>query len=187
MPKDSADLHVERWRDHWIDITFDDEVEAFTVRVSNLTRFLREAKQAALVETGLQDFEYDTLHALMIRDTPGHASPGALAQELGVSNAGMTGRLDGLEKQGWIKRMPGADDRRRVDVEVTRAGAAVWRRAMELRGTAEDELAGALTRRQLVTLNRLLKKMSLLIESDESPLRPSGGPGSPSTAPSGRA
>jgi DNA-binding MarR family transcriptional regulator len=165
MPKDYADLHVERWRDHWIDITFDDEVEAFTVRVSGLSRFLREAKQAALVQTDLQDFEYDTLHALMIRDTPGHASPGALAQDLGVSNAGMTGRLDGLEKRGWVKRMPGAGDRRRVDVEVTRAGATVWRRAMELRGTAEDELATALTRRELVTLNRLLKKLTLHVEA----------------------
>ena len=170
-PKDSADLHVERWRDHWIDITFDDEVEAFTARISNLHRFLREAKQAALVEIGLQDFEYDTLHALMIRDTPGHASPGALAQDLRVSNAGMTGRLDGLEKQGWIKRMPGADDRRRVDVEVTRAGAAVWRRAMELRGTAEDELAAALTRGELTTLNRLLRKLNVLVEGDQSPLK----------------
>jgi DNA-binding MarR family transcriptional regulator len=165
MPKDSADLHVERWRDHWIDITFDDEVEALTVRLINLTRYLREAKQTALVETGLQDFEYDTLHALLIRDTPGHASPGTLAQELGVSNAGMTGRLDGLEKQGWIKRMPGADDRRRVDVEVTRAGATIWRQAMALRGTAEDELAAALTRRELVTLNRLLRKLALHVEA----------------------
>lgn len=187
MPKDAADLHVERWRDHWVDITFDDEVEALTVRVANVMRYLREAKQAALVETGLQDFEYETLHALMIRDTPGHASPGMLAQELGVSNAGMTGRLDGLEKQGWIKRMPGADDRRRVDVEVTRSGATVWRAAMELRGTAEDELAEALSRRELVTLNRLLKKLTLLIESDQSPLKRSDDRDLPSTAPAGRA
>lgn len=164
MSKDAADLHVERWRDHWIDITFDDEVEALTVRLATLARYLREAKQTALVETGLQDFEYDTLHALMIRDTPGHASPGALAQDLGVSNAGMTGRLDGLEKQGWIKRMPGAADRRRVDVEVTRTGAAIWRRAMSLRGTAEDELSAALSRRELVTLNRLLRKLTLHVE-----------------------
>jgi DNA-binding MarR family transcriptional regulator len=174
MPKDSADLHVERWRDHWIDITFDDEVEAFTVRVSNLKRFLREAKQAALLETGLQDFEYDTLHALMVRDTPGHASPGALAHELGVSNAGMTGRLDGLEKRGWIKRMPGAHDRRRVDVEVTRSGAAVWRRAMALRGTAEEELVAALSRRELATLNRLLRKMTLRIEGADATDRQAG-------------
>ena len=165
MPKDAADLHVERWRDHWIDITFDDEVEALTVRLVNLSRYLRDAKQAALVETGLQDFEYETLHKLMIRDTPGHASPGQLAQDLGVSNAGMTGRLDGLEKQGWIKRMPGAEDRRRVDGEVTRAGATIWRQAMAVRGNAEDELAAALTRRELTTLNKLLRKLTLHVES----------------------
>jgi DNA-binding MarR family transcriptional regulator len=168
MPKDAADLHVERWRDHWIDITFDDEVEALTVRLANLSRYLREAKQAALVETGLQDFEYDTLHKLMIRETPGHASPGALAQELGVSNAGMTGRLDGLEKRGWIKRMPGSDDRRRVDVEVTREGATIWRRAMALRGSAEEELGAALSRRELTTLNRLLKKLTLHVEGRDA-------------------
>ena len=164
MPKDAADLHVERWRDHWIDISFDDEVEALTVRLANLARHLREAKQRALVETGLQDFEYETLHALMIRDTPGHASPGQLAQELGVSNAGMTGRLDGLEKQGWVKRMPGADDRRRVDVEATRAGVTIWRQAMAVRGSAEDELGAVLSRRELVSLNRLLRKLTLHIE-----------------------
>jgi DNA-binding MarR family transcriptional regulator len=167
MAKDAADLHVERWRDHWIDITFDDEVEAMTVRVLNLARYLREAKQAALAETGLQDFEYDTLHTLMIRETPGHASPGQLAQDLGVSNAGMTGRLDGLERKGWVKRMPGAEDRRRVDVEVTRTGAAIWRRAMALRGTAEDELGAALSRRELVTLNRLLRTLNLHVEGLE--------------------
>ena len=167
MAKDAADLHVERWRDHWIDITFDDEVEAMTVRILNLARYLREAKQAALAETGLQDFEYDTLHTLMIRETPGHASPGQLAQDLGVSNAGVTGRLDGLEKKGWVKRMPGAEDRRRVDVEVTRAGAAIWRRAMALRGTAEDELGAALSRRELVTLNRLLRTLTLHVEGLE--------------------
>ncbi len=165
MTKDAADLHVERWRDHWIDIPFDDEVEAAVVRIGLLTRYLKGTKQAALVATGLQDFEYDTLHMLMIRETPGQASPGALAQDLGVSAAGMTGRLDGLEKQGLVKRLPGAGDRRTVVVEITRTGAERWRAAMALRGHAEDDLAGALTRRELVQLNRLLKKLALHSEA----------------------
>jgi DNA-binding MarR family transcriptional regulator len=166
MPKDSADLHVERWRDHWLDIGFDDEVEAFTVRIINLNRYLRETKRTSAEQLGLQDFEYDTLHALMIRDTPGRASPGELAQDLHVSNAGMTGRLDALEKRGWITRGAGAEDRRRVEVVVTDDGARVWHQAMDLRGHAEDDLAGALSRRELVTLNRLLKKLTLHVEAD---------------------
>ena len=167
LPEDWADRHVARWRDHWIDVHFEDDVEAIVVRIGRLTKHFRAVKQEALVETGLQDFEYDTLHLLMIRDTPGHASPSALAADLEISNAGMTGRLDALEKAGWIQRRASADDRRRVDVEVTRAGAEIWRRAMELRGAGEDEVVHVLTAEERATLAALLKKMTLSVEADE--------------------
>ena len=159
MVEDWTDRHVARWKDHWLDLAFDEAVEGVFVRVNRIDRYLRRAKQRAVAEVGLTDFEYDTLHVLMIRDTPGSASPTELATELGVSGAGMTGRLDGLEKAGWIRRIPAVEDRRRVIVEVTKAGMAVWRQAMDLRGRAEDDLAEALTERELATLNRLLKKV----------------------------
>lgn len=169
MKKDGADLHVERWRDHWVlDQGFDDEVEAMTVRIWTIHKQFRAATKEAAAEVGLQDFEYETLHSLMIRDTPGSASPGELAQEMGVSNAGVTGRLDSMEKKGWVKRMPGVGDRRRVEVEATREGLRLWREAMQLRGTVEDEVATALTKQELVTLNRLLKKMTLRIEANKA-------------------
>jgi DNA-binding MarR family transcriptional regulator len=166
VPKDHADLHVERWRDHWIDIPFDDEVEAATVRLVRIHRYFDAAMHSAVKQVGLQEHEYFTLHTLMIRDTPGRASPSALAKDLGVSPAGMTGRLDGLERRGYVKRVPGTTDRRTVDVEVTRAGADVWRRAMQLRGDAEEKMAATLTRKELATLNRLLKKMALHVEAN---------------------
>ena len=165
MTKDGADLHVERWRDHWVlDKGFDDDIETMTVRIGTIQKWFRTTSKEAVATVGLQDFEYDTLHALMIRDTPGRASPGELAQEMGVSNAGVTGRLDSMEKKGWLKRMPGADDRRRVEVEATREGLRLWREAMALRGSAEDDVATALTKKELATLNQLLKKMTLHIE-----------------------
>lgn len=168
MPKDLADLHVERWRDHWaLDEPFDDQVEAMTVRVGSIVSWFRATTKSALAEAGLQDSEYQTLHALMIRETPGKASPGELAVATRISNAGMTGRLDGLERKGWCKRMPGAGDRRKVEVEITRSGVLVWRRAMNLRGSAEEQAAAALSRKELVTLNRLLKKITLHIEGQQ--------------------
>ncbi len=165
--EDWADRHVARWRDHWIDITFEDDVESIVVRIERLTKHFRAVKQAALAGAGLQDFEYDTLHVLMIRDTPGHASPSALAADLKISNAGMTGRLDALERAGWIQRRAAAEDRRRVDVEITRKGAEVWRRAMELRGEGEDEVVHVLTGEERAALAGLLKKMTLSVEKDE--------------------
>ena len=169
MPEDFADRHVARWRNHWIDLPFDEQVEAAVMRIDAIVRYLRQSKQHAVDRTGLRDFEYDTLHMLMIRDTPGRASPTALADELGVSAAGMTGRLDGLEKAGYVQRIPNRGDRRRVDIEATRAGVAVWRRAMALRGDAETDLTGALTRKELATLNRLLKKLTLHVEKPAPP------------------
>ncbi|TQK68357.1 MULTISPECIES: MarR family winged helix-turn-helix transcriptional regulator [unclassified Nocardioides] len=167
MAEDWTDRHVARWKDHWLDLAFDEAVEGVFVRVNRIDRYLRRAKQRAVAEVGLTDFEYDTLHVLMIRDTPGSASPTELATELGVSGAGMTGRLDGLEKAGWIRRIPAVEDRRRVIVEVTKSGMAVWRQAMDLRGRAEDDLAEALTERELATLNRLLKKVTVRSEERE--------------------
>jgi DNA-binding MarR family transcriptional regulator len=165
--EDWADRHVARWRDHWIDVPFEDDVEAIVVRIGRLRKYFRLTTQRALLETGLQDFEYDTLHQLMIRDTPGQASPSALAADLGISNAGMTGRLDALERAGWIQRSTDPDDRRRVSIEITRAGAAIWRRAMDLRGRAEDEVVHALDERERVLLAALLKKLTLATERRE--------------------
>jgi DNA-binding MarR family transcriptional regulator len=165
--QDWADRHVARWRDHWIDVAFEDDVEVIVARIQRLRRYFRLTTQQALAEVGLQDFEYETLHQLMIRDTPGLASPSALAEDLGISNAGMTGRLDSLEKAGWIQRHPDADDRRRVGVEITKAGAAIWRRAMDLRGRAEDEVVHALDPDERAALAALLKKMTLVTEAPE--------------------
>lgn len=165
MGQDFADRHVARWRDHWIDLPFDDKVEIATVRLARIARYFRDSTNTAVTEAGLQFFEYETLHRLMIRDTPGHASPRALADDLGVSPAGMTGRLDTLEKAGYIKRTPSPTDRRSVNIEATSTGVAAWRRAMALRGRAEENLLGVLTDRELVALNRLLKKLTTVIEA----------------------
>lgn len=168
-PEDDADRHVARWRDHWIDVSFDDEVEGAVVRMQYLVRYFRDAKQRAVAQVGLQVFEYDTLHSLMIRDTPGHASPTDLATELGVSPAGMTGRLDTLEKAGYVGRTVGKADRRRVEVEITKAGTDIWRRAMDLRGNAEDRVVNVLSKKEQVALNKLLKRMTLSIEAEGDP------------------
>lgn len=164
MAEDWTDRHVARWHDHWLEIEFDDDVEGVFTRIARIGAYLRAAKQRAVAEVGLADFEYETLHSLMIRDTPGSATPTELADDLGVSGAGMTGRLDGLEKKGWVRRIPSVQDRRRVIIEATKPGIDIWRRAMDIRGQAENDLAAAVTERELATLNRLLKKVALRSE-----------------------
>ena len=164
MAQDWADRHVARWRDHWVGVEFEDDVEAITVRMGRLMKHFRTTTAQAVAEVGLHDHDYQTLHLLMIRDTPGRASPSALAADLGISGAGMTGRLDGLERAGFIRRTTAPEDRRRVDVEVTEAGAQVWRAAMALRGREEERVVHTLDPAERATLAALLKRMTLSIE-----------------------
>jgi DNA-binding MarR family transcriptional regulator len=65
---------------------------------------------------GVQELEYSTLQALAGRK--GRAAPAA-----------MTGRLDALERRGFVRRRPSSADRRRVDVELAADGYRAWRAA----------------------------------------------------------
>lgn len=164
--QDWADLHVERWRGHWVlETPFDDDTEAIFIRMGRLVRHLRQVKEQAARQVGLEQFEYETLHHLMVRETPGAASPTQLADDLGISPAGMTGRLSTLEKAGWVRRTTLPDDRRRVVVEITAEGAKIWRAAMAVRGRAEEELSGTLTPAERSSLAGLLRRMTLHLES----------------------
>lgn len=164
--QDAADRHVARWRGHWVleAAPYDDTVEAITTRIGAIMRHLREHKKTAAAEAGLHDFEYDTLHSLLIRDTPGISSPTALAADLGVSPAGISGRLERLEKAGYIRRTTDPTDKRRLGVEVTPAGVEIWRAVMAQRGDEEDQMLGALSRSERETLSQLLKKVTLHLE-----------------------
>lgn len=161
--EDSVDRHVARWRE-WSEIPFDDEVEAITTRIVYLRKHLHRTTGEALADVALQAFEYDTLHAIMLREPPGVTSPGELAETLMISPAGITGRLDSMEEAGLLRRVRSTTDKRRLSVEITPRGRALWRQAMHARGSAEDDMVGALTRAEQRTLNRLLKKMLLHVE-----------------------
>jgi len=85
---------------------------------------------------------------------------GALAEHMGVSTSAMTRLVDGLEKRGWVQRVRGEDDRRRVDLSLTADGRT---EAERLRGATERGVAAVLAqvpagkRAQVVESLRLLR------------------------------
>ena len=53
VTKDGADLHVERWRDHWVlDKGFDDDVEAMTVRIGTIQKWFKTTSKDAVATVG---------------------------------------------------------------------------------------------------------------------------------------
>ncbi len=160
--EDSVDQHIARWRGR---APFDERVEAIVTRMQFLVKHVSQAKDTAMATVGLQDFEYETLHRLGSRGLPGRATPSELATELKISPAGMTGRLDRLEKAGLVRRIRSDEDRRRVDIELTQHGREIWLEAMDLRGEAQDAMVGVLDPDAQETLSALLKQMLLHVES----------------------
>ncbi|MEV8530902.1 MarR family transcriptional regulator [Streptomyces sp. NPDC051211] len=160
--EDSVDRHIARWRGK---VPFDVPTEEVITRIQLLTRHIKQVKDSALAETGLQAFEFETMHRLASRGRPWRATPSELAAELMLSPAGMTGRLDTLEKAGLIRRLRAAGDRRRVDVELTEEGHARWAAAMRLRGEAEVAMLEPFAPAEQAALAALLKRMLLHVEN----------------------
>jgi DNA-binding MarR family transcriptional regulator len=166
--EDSVDRHIARWRNK---APFDERAEAIITRIQLLTKHASHTKHEALAEVGLQKFEFETLHRLASRGKPWRATPSQLATELMISPAGVTGRLDTLEKAGLIRRLRSTEDRRRVDVELTELGHTRWYGAMKVQGATEEAMVEPLDHADQDTLIALLKRMLVHVESGRSTAR----------------
>ncbi|GAA4566479.1 hypothetical protein GCM10023176_16690 [Micromonospora coerulea] len=158
--RDRTDRHVERWLPVLADL--DPDVEGAVTRMSFLTRHLRAVKDRTLADLDLQAHEFDTLHALAGRR--GRAAPSALAGDLDMAPASITARVDALLRRGFVHRVPSTVDRRRVDVELTEAGRAAWRGAMDVIGREEHRLLAALDPDERRLLSDLLRRVMLVAE-----------------------
>ncbi|MGN9838007.1 MarR family winged helix-turn-helix transcriptional regulator [Nonomuraea sp. H19] len=158
--EDSVDRHLARWRGK---APFDERVEGIVTRMQSLVKHLTQAKEAALAQVGMQDFEFQTLHRLAAHD--GMATPSELAAELLLSPAGMTGRLDTLEKSGLVRRVRSTEDRRRVDIELTPKGRDLWMDAMDILAVLEKSMVSALGPEDQKFLDDILKRLLLQVES----------------------
>lgn len=61
----------------------------------------------------------------LLHDRPAGLSPHELAERAGVTRATITGLLDGLERDGYLARHSGMEDRRRIAVRLTAEGRTV--------------------------------------------------------------
>jgi DNA-binding MarR family transcriptional regulator len=158
--RDWTDEHIERWRQVLPELS--PEIEGAVTRMQRLTAHLRRVREQSLAAQGLDTPEYDTLHKLAGRG--GTATPSDLAADLDLAPASVTGRLDTLERRGFIRRTPSKGDRRRVDVELTAPGRAAWFGALDGVGDEEYRLLGKLSEKERVQLADMLRRVMLAAE-----------------------
>uniref|UniRef100_A0AAU2VPN2 MarR family transcriptional regulator n=1 Tax=Streptomyces sp. NBC_00008 TaxID=2903610 RepID=A0AAU2VPN2_9ACTN len=158
--RDWTDGHVERWKPVLPEL--DPDVEGAVTRMKKLSVHLRRVREQSLVDFDLDRQEFDTLHKLAGRG--GTAAPSDLAADLDLAPASVTGRLDALERRGFVRRTPSTTDRRRVDVELTDRGRSTWLGAMDVLGNEEERLLGVLGKSERRLLNSMLRRIMVVAE-----------------------
>jgi DNA-binding MarR family transcriptional regulator len=99
---------------------------------------------------------------------PGPRTPAELAEAAGVTRATMTGLIDTLERDGFVKRQPDKTDRRMMSVLLTPKGEQFLRRFMPGHFKITCSLMSGLSVSERKTLVRLLMKVQHQAASAQS-------------------
>lgn len=91
-------------------------------RVRRVAELSGHELEAFLAPHGLTPKSFDVLANLRRSGHPYRKTPSELAESSLLSTGAMTGRLDSLEAQGWIRRTPHPTDRRVMYAELTPDG-----------------------------------------------------------------
>jgi len=110
----------------------------------------------ALASEGLRRPHFVVLSALAER---GAASQAELGRRLSVDRSDMHALLADLEREGLVARVRDRTDRRRVVVEITRAGARQLKRLDKRVEAAQAELIAPLSAADRRELRRLLTRL----------------------------
>lgn len=145
------------------------EVEPYqvTARIARIGLHIARLQDEAFGRFGLNRGEVGVLGALLHAGSA-RLSPTQLFKGLMLSSAGITSRLDRLERAGYVKRSRHPEDRRGVLVSITEAGRKVFEQAVAADLDGEIGVLAPLTRADQRILVSLLRKMLGGLES-ESP------------------
>lgn len=166
---DSVDIMLRQWRGRSPEVDVSSgEVLARLLRTARLAEELLEdrlRRQPGRTITNVGDF--DLLQTLR-RAAPGNAlTPGQLMQYLVVSSAGLSGRLNRLERDGWIVRTASPDDRRRSLVTLTAQGREEFDQHLESHLAVERQLLSVLSVEERAVVVSALRKLLLTLEAAE--------------------
>jgi DNA-binding MarR family transcriptional regulator len=157
MVRDLTDGLLSRWHEARPDL----EVGALrvTARLSRIGPLLANRQEAVFSRFGLSRGEVGALSALRIAGLPYRLSPTRLGKGLMLSSAGVTSRIDRLERRGLVRRLPDPDDRRGVIIELTDQGLEVVDAAVAALTVSDSQLMERFDPQEIAMLEALLRKL----------------------------
>src|SRR4051794_9540500 len=149
-----SDDPVDRLLSGWDDARPDLDVGALQVsaRLARVGTHLARRQEAVFERFGLNRGEVGALSSLRIAGPPHRLSPTQLGRGLMLSSAGVTSRIDRLERRGYVRRLPDPNDRRGVIIELTDEGLAVVDEAVAANTASDRQLLERLDPEELAAL-----------------------------------
>lgn len=164
---DAVDDVVGAWRRVRPDLDLE-AIEA-AGRLGRIALLLGPAQNELLAGFDLQNGGFDVLSSLRRAGPPYTLTPSTLADRLLLSRAGMTSRVDRLERSGFVERSLDPEDRRSFRIRLTDAGLEVVDRAMTAHTANVTALLGAVDADGLAHLNELLRTLLRGLAREDGP------------------
>ncbi|WP_424138488.1 MarR family winged helix-turn-helix transcriptional regulator [Roseomonas chloroacetimidivorans] len=162
-----VDAIFQQWRAERPDI------DPAPVHIYGLIAMIQQRATAfideALAPLGLVRGTFDVLTALRRAGAPYCLTPKQLATSLLLSGAGLTSRLDRLEAQRLIARLPEPSDRRTVRIMLTASGEALINEAIPRVFAAQWSRLRPLGEEACADLAGLLRRFAQAIEGEGGP------------------
>jgi DNA-binding MarR family transcriptional regulator len=161
--QDATDRQLDRLAQTYPDL----DVHAYhvTARLARLGLYLARRQEAVFERFGLNRGEVGLLSALRLAGPPHRLAPGRLGRGLLLSSAGVTSRVDRLERRGLVVRQPDPDDRRGVLIELTARGGELVDEAVRANTESEMQLMANFDPGEIDALAALLRRLAVRLES----------------------
>jgi len=162
LERDWIDNVVE----HWSALQPSLPVEAYHVtgRISRIAARLAQGQDEIFARYGLNRGDVGVLSALVMARPPHTLSPTQLFRGLMLSSAGMTKRLDRLERRGLVKRKADPKDRRGVMIQLSESGRRLVAKAVAENTRTEAALLSGLSAKERRLLGDLLRTLLRQLE-----------------------
>lgn len=156
--RDPIDELLDGWGAVRPDLDF--EPMALFARCNRFVALSLRKLEAIVADHGLSLGDFDVLSALRRSGSTFTMRPSNLAERLMMTRAGMTGRIDKLEAQGFVERRRDPDDRRSEPIALTKAGRRQLDATLAAYLDAEAQLFAGLTGGQRRQLDALLRRLA---------------------------
>lgn len=124
------------------------------LRLSRVLAAIKKEVSKAHASYGLAPGDFDVLATIFRKDA---ATPTQLAEQLLLSKAGITGRLNNLKKRGLVAEKTSANDKRGKSITLTAEGKTTLLSVLKFHTQAERRILDKLPESQQNSLLELLR------------------------------